>query len=100
MTERFLRPDVLVLAGGGTLGEAWMTGLLAGIEDVSGVDFRSVESFVGTSAGSIVAAALAAGTSPRRPAESADRRRRGRARGAPRPGAARRCARPRAGAGR
>ena len=24
------RPDVLVLAGGGTLGEAWMTGLLAG----------------------------------------------------------------------
>jgi len=67
VTERFLRPDVLVLAGGGTLGEAWMTGLLAGIEDASGVDFRAVESFVGTSAGSIVAAALAAGTSPRRP---------------------------------
>jgi NTE family protein len=67
VTERFLRPDVLVLAGGGTLGEAWMTGLLAGIEDASGVDFRAVETFVGTSAGSIVAAALAAGTSPRRP---------------------------------
>jgi NTE family protein len=63
----FLRPDVLVLAGGGILGEAWMTGALAGLEDGAGVDFRSVEAFVGTSAGSIVAASLAAGRRPRRP---------------------------------
>jgi NTE family protein len=61
------RPDVLVLAGGGTLGEAWMTGLLAGVEDSSGLDLSQTESFVGTSAGSIVAARLAAGAALRRP---------------------------------
>jgi NTE family protein len=61
------RPDVLVLAGGGTLGEAWMTGLLAGVEDAGGLDLRQTESFVGTSAGSIVAARLAAGVTLRRP---------------------------------
>jgi NTE family protein len=60
-------PDVLVLAGGGVVGEAWMTGVLAGIEDAAGIDLRRVEGFVGTSAGSIVAAALAAGRSPRHP---------------------------------
>ena len=63
----FAAPDVLVLAGGGVLGEAWMTGVLAGIEDATGTDLRRVEAFVGTSAGSIVAARLAAGRSPRRP---------------------------------
>lgn len=66
----FLRPDVLVLAAGGVVGEAWMTGVLAGIEAGSGTDFRTVESFVGTSAGSIVAASLAAGRRPRRPGEA------------------------------
>jgi NTE family protein len=67
VADRFLPPDVLVLASGGTLGEAWMSGVLAGIEDASGHDFRSTESFVGTSAGSLVAAALVAGQRPRRP---------------------------------
>ena len=62
-----LRPDVLVLGGGGILGEAWMMGVLAGIEDGAGLDLRECESFVGTSAGSIVAAHLAAGRSPLRP---------------------------------
>jgi NTE family protein len=62
-----LRPDVLVLGGGGVLGEAWMMGVLAGIEDATGVDLRECEAFLGTSAGSIVAAHLAAGRSPRRP---------------------------------
>src|SRR4051794_36054543 len=61
------RPDVLVLAGGGLVGEAWMTGVLAGIEAASGVDFRQCEAFVGTSAGSIVSAHPAAGRRPRRP---------------------------------
>src|SRR5438105_6639810 len=60
-------PDVLVLGGGGVLGEAWMTGLLAGIEDATGFDLRECEYFVGTSAGAIVSAHLAAGKSPRRP---------------------------------
>ena len=61
------RPDVLVLAAGGILGEAWMSGVLGGIEDEAGWDFRDCETFVGTSAGSIVAARLAAGRRPRRP---------------------------------
>jgi NTE family protein len=61
------RPDVLVLAGGGLVGEAWMTGVLAGIEAAAGIDFRECECFVGTSAGSIVSAHLAAGRRPRRP---------------------------------
>ena len=60
-------PDVLVLGGGGVLGEAWMMGVLAGIEDATGFDLRECEAFVGTSAGSIVSAHLAAGQSPRRP---------------------------------
>jgi len=58
------RPDALVLAGGGTLGEAWMRGLLAGAEAGGEIDFRACEYFVGTSAGSIVAATLAAGRRP------------------------------------
>ena len=70
----FAAPDVLVLSGGGVLGEAWMTGVLAGIEDATGADLRRTEAFVGTSAGSIVAASLAAGRSPRRPAEGAPAR--------------------------
>src|SRR5690348_2808365 len=61
------RPDVLVLGGGGVLGEAWMMGVLAGIEDATGFDMRECESFVGTSAGAIVAAHLVAGRPPRRP---------------------------------
>jgi NTE family protein len=67
----FVAPDVLVLAGGGVIGEAWMTGLLAGIEDESGADLRDVEAFVGTSAGAIVATRLSAGQSPRRPSRPA-----------------------------
>jgi len=67
VSEHFMPPDVLVLASGGTLGEAWMSGLLAGIEDGADHDFRRTEAFVGTSAGSLVAAALVAGQRPRRP---------------------------------
>src|SRR5436309_3594394 len=61
------RPDVLVLGGGGVLGEAWMMGVLAGLEDANGIDTRQAEYFVGTSAGAIVAAHLVAGRTPRRP---------------------------------
>ncbi len=68
-----VRPDVLVLGGGGVLGEAWMTGVLAGLEDAAGFDLRECEHFVGTSAGSIVAAQLVAGRSPGRPAWVDDR---------------------------
>ena len=58
-------PQVLVLGGGGILGEAWMTAVIAGVEEASGFDARACEGFVGTSAGSIVAAVLAAGIDPR-----------------------------------
>ncbi|MEO8686877.1 MAG: patatin-like phospholipase family protein [Solirubrobacteraceae bacterium] len=64
------RPDVLVLAGGGTLGEAWMRGLLDGAGTAADIDFRDCEYFVGTSAGSIVAAFLAAGRAPDSGAEA------------------------------
>lgn len=61
---RVIRPDVLVLGGGGTLGEAWLRALLAGLEAETGWDLRECDGFVGTSAGSIVAAVLAAGRRP------------------------------------
>jgi NTE family protein len=60
----FRPPDVLVLGGGGTLGEVWMNAVLAGIEDATGFDARECDGYVGTSAGSIVAAALAGGARP------------------------------------
>jgi NTE family protein len=61
------RPDVLVLGGGGLLGAAWMAGVLAGIEDAAGIDMRACEYFVGTSAGAILCALLAAGEPLERP---------------------------------
>jgi NTE family protein len=63
-------PNVLVL-GGGLLGEVWMTGVPAGHRDATGADPRSWPRFVGTSAGSIVAAGLVAGRAPRRPRSAA-----------------------------
>jgi NTE family protein len=57
-------PDVLVLGVGGTLGEAWLRGVLGGLESATDLDFRRCEYFIGSSAGSIVAATLAAGRRP------------------------------------
>jgi NTE family protein len=54
-------PDTLVLGAGGTLGEAWTRGLLSGLSAAAGLDFRSCEYVLGTSAGSIVAATLLSG---------------------------------------
>jgi NTE family protein len=59
------RPDVLVLGAGGTVGAAWMGGVLAGIAAGSDIDFAGCEHIVGTSAGSMVAADLLAGLEPR-----------------------------------
>ena len=56
--------DVLVLGGGGVVGEAWMSAVLSGLED-GGFDARGCRAYVGTSAGSIVAASLVAGLDPR-----------------------------------
>jgi NTE family protein len=62
--KRMQTPDALVLGGGGTLGEAWMSAVLAGIEDSQQFDARACARYVGTSAGSIVAASLVAGLEP------------------------------------
>ena len=50
----------VVLGGGGTVGVAWQTGLLAGLRE-AGVDLAEASSIVGTSAGSLVGAMLACG---------------------------------------
>ncbi len=57
-------PDVIVLGGGGTLGEAWMSAVLAGLEGHGSFDAHACRGYLGTSAGSIVAASLVAGLDP------------------------------------
>ena len=64
MTPASQTPDVLVLGGGGILGEAWMSAVLAGLDEAGGFDSRSCGLYIGTSAGSIVAASLIAGLAP------------------------------------
>jgi NTE family protein len=56
----------LVLGGGGVIGVAWESGIAAGMAD-AGVDLREFDMFVGTSAGAIVGAQLAAGFLPHVP---------------------------------
>jgi len=51
----------LVLGGGGVTGVAWEIGLLHGLAE-QGVDLSTADLFVGTSAGSVVAAQLTGGT--------------------------------------
>jgi NTE family protein len=65
VTRVFTPPDVLVLAAGCLVGEAWMSGVLAGLEEATDHDFRATPQIIGTSAGAIVAAALAGGNRPR-----------------------------------
>ncbi len=55
----------LVLGAGGVLGAAWAVGALCALEDAAGVDLRTCEHIVGTSAGSVLAALLGAGVTPR-----------------------------------
>jgi NTE family protein len=57
-------PDALVLGGGGILGEAWMSAVLSGLDEGERFDSRSCGLYLGTSAGSIVAASLATGIEP------------------------------------
>lgn len=54
----------LVLGGGGAVGVAWETAILAGMLD-GGIDVRAADLIVGTSAGSIVGTRLAGGRDPR-----------------------------------
>jgi NTE family protein len=53
----------LVLGAGGALGAAWMIGTLTALREVEGLDPSAYDVLVGTSAGSIVSALLATGTS-------------------------------------
>lgn len=53
----------LVLGGGGPVGIAWESGLLAGLAE-NGVDLSGADFVVGTSAGSFVGAQLALGRTP------------------------------------
>jgi NTE family protein len=50
-----------VLGGGGVLGAAWMVGALTALEARYRLDAREFDQIVGTSAGSVLAALLAAG---------------------------------------
>lgn len=58
----------LVLGGGGPVGIAWESGLIAGLAE-AGIDLSGADFFVGTSAGSVVGAQLAMGRSPAQLAE-------------------------------
>ncbi len=53
----------LVLGGGGVLGAAWTVGALSALEEELGVDARAFDELVGTSAGAVLCALLAAGVS-------------------------------------
>ncbi|WP_020577255.1 patatin-like phospholipase family protein [Actinopolymorpha alba] len=54
----------LVLGAGGVLGAAWMIGALCALEEETGLVATKADLLLGTSAGSVVAALLAAGVSP------------------------------------
>jgi NTE family protein len=58
----------LVLAGGGERVIAWQVGVLAGLAD-AGLDGRAAGTILGTSAGALAAARLAAGADPRADAD-------------------------------
>jgi NTE family protein len=51
---------VLVLGGGGVIGVAWESGLVTGLHE-AGYDLSAIDAIVGTSAGAIIGAQLAAG---------------------------------------
>jgi len=66
------RPRIaLALAGGGPLGAIYEIGALCAIEEsLEGIEFTKLDHYVGVSAGSFIAAALANGMTPRSMCES------------------------------
>ncbi len=58
-----MRSKALVLGGGGPVGIAWESGLIAGLAE-SGIDLSGADFIVGTSAGSVVGAQIALGRTP------------------------------------
>jgi NTE family protein len=57
-TSRKAPNHALILGGGGPLGEAWESGVIAGLME-KGVDFAAIDRIIGTSSGAIVGARLA-----------------------------------------
>ena len=57
-----MSPRALVLGAGGNAAIAWEIGLITGMDD-GGIDLRAADVFVGTSAGSTVAAQITSGLS-------------------------------------
>lgn len=55
----------LVCGSGGVAGVAWSVGLFAGLLERGVLDARRAQTLIGTSAGAVVAAVLAAGVDPR-----------------------------------
>jgi NTE family protein len=53
----------LVLSGGGSTGNAWLIGVVAGLFD-AGLDVTTADLIIGTSAGSTAAAQIAGATRP------------------------------------
>ncbi|WNM30374.1 patatin-like phospholipase family protein [Streptomyces sp. Li-HN-5-11] len=53
----------LVLGGGGPVGGAWLAGVLAGLAE-AGIDPGAADAVIGTSAGAVFGARLAAGVAP------------------------------------
>jgi NTE family protein len=58
--EEFMKVGV-ILGGGGEVGIAWETGVLAALEAIAGLNVRACSVIVGTSAGSVVGASIASG---------------------------------------
>ena len=66
MTDTAVSPAArraLVLGGGGATGVAWLVGMIQGFAD-SGIDLRTADYVIGTSAGSIVGSLVANGADP------------------------------------
>ena len=63
MTSAPTARTAVVLAAGGLIGQAFHLGVLSALQEVTGFDARRAQILVGTSAGSLVAAGLAAGLS-------------------------------------
>jgi len=63
----------LIFGGGGPVGEAWESGVIAGLAE-KGLDLSQADRIIGTSAGAIVGARLASGMTPKQLAQAALKR--------------------------
>src|SRR5277367_3698931 len=73
--------NALVLGGGGPVGEAWESGVIAGLAD-RGIYLSRMDRIIGTSAGAVVGARLAMGMTPEQLTQQAPATERGKNDGA------------------